>query len=103
METSSMLTYNSISQNNDDHFYIAVCAYVRGKPSGVVPGTVGEEQAEIAKQLFQDNPSILDDKDRLLAEIATIHYRESGIEARAEREKKDDDDLFADLVAYVRD
>jgi hypothetical protein len=101
------MTYNPISQNNDDHFYTAVCAYVRGKPNSVVPGTVGEEQADIAKRLFQDNPAILDDKDRLLAEIATIHYRESGIEANeagwAEWEKKHADDLFADLVAYVRD
>jgi hypothetical protein len=98
-----MLTNNSILQNDDDHFYTAVCAYVRGKPNGVVPGTVGEEQAESAKRLFQDDPAILDDKDRLLAAI----YRESGIEAAearfAEMDKKHDDDLFADLVAYVRD
>jgi hypothetical protein len=96
----------TISQNNDDHFYTAVCAYVRGKPNDVVPGTVGEEQAKIAKRLLQDNPAILNDKDRLLAEIATIHYRESGIEAAeaywVERDKKEDDDLFADLVAYVQ-
>jgi hypothetical protein len=102
-----MLTNNPISQNDDDHFYTAVCAYVRGKPSGVVPGTVGEEQAEIAKRLFQDNSSILDDKDRLLADIATLHYQESGIEAKeawyVESEKKYYDDLFANLVAYVRD
>jgi hypothetical protein len=101
-----VLTYNPISQNNDDHFYTAVCAYIRGKPNGVVPGTVGEEQADIAKRLLQENPAILDDKDRLLAEIATIHYRESGIEANeawwAEWKKKHEDDLFADLVAYVR-
>jgi hypothetical protein len=101
-----MPTNNPISQNNDDYFYTAVCAYVRGEPNGVVPGTVGEEQAEIAKRLLQDNPAILDDKDRLLAEIATIHYRERGIEADeawwAEREKKHDDDLFANLGAYVR-
>ena len=101
-----MLTNNPISQNNDDHFYTAVCAYVRGEANGVVPGTVGEEQAEIAKRLFQDDPAILDDKDRLLAEIATIHCRESGIEATeagwAEEDKEYNDDLFANLVAYVR-
>lgn len=34
-------------QNDDDYYYAAVCAYVRGDPSGIVPGTVGEEQAEI--------------------------------------------------------
>jgi hypothetical protein len=101
-----MLTNNPISQNNDDHFYAAVCAYVRGEANGIVPGTVGEEQAEIAKRLLQENPAILDDKDRLLSKIATIHYRESGIEAKeaswANWEKKHDADLFADLVAYVR-
>jgi hypothetical protein len=49
-----MLTNNPISQNNDDHFYTAVCAYVRGEANGIVLGTVGEEQAEIAKRLLQD-------------------------------------------------
>jgi hypothetical protein len=100
------MTYNLIAQNNDDTFYTAVCAYVRGEPNGIVRGTVGEEQAEIAKRLLQENPAILDDKDRLLAEIATIHYRESGMEAAearlAEVDKKYEDDLFTDLVAYVR-
>jgi hypothetical protein len=92
-----MPTNNPISQNNDDYFYTAVCAYVRGEPNGVVPDTVGEEQAEIAKRLLQENPAILDDKDRLLAEIATIHYRESGMEAAeagyAEMYKKRDDNV----------
>jgi hypothetical protein len=100
------VTYNPISQTHDDNFYTALCAYLRGEANGIVPGTVGEEQAEIAKRLFQDNPAILGDKDRLLAEIATIHYRESGIEALEaywlEMDTKHDDDLFADLVAYVR-
>ena len=102
-----MLTNNPISQNNDDYFYTAVCAYVRGEANGIVPGTVGEEQGEIAKRLLQENPAILDDKDRLLAEIAIIHYRESGMEAvearLVEMDKKYDDDLFANLAAYVRD
>ena len=100
------MTYNPISQNNDDAFYTAVCAYLRGEPNGIMRGTVGEEQAEIARRLLQDNPAILDDKDRLLAEIATVHFRESGMEraeARfAEMDKKHDDVLFAKLVAYVR-
>src|SRR3954449_9729236 len=100
------MIYNTISQNNDDHFYPAICAYVRGEPNEIVPGTVGEEQAEIAKCLFQDNPAVLDDKDRLLAEIASIHCRESGIEATkawfVDRQKKHDDNLFADIVGYVR-
>jgi hypothetical protein len=100
------MTYNPISQNDDDYFYASVCGYLRGEPNGIVASTVGEEQAEIAKPLFQDNPAILDDKDRLLAELATIHYREIGLEAYeaglAEMHKKHDDDLFAKLVAYAR-
>ena len=75
-----MPTNDPISQNHDDYFYTAVCAYVRGEPNGVVPGTVGEEQAEIAMRLFHENPAILDDKDRLLAEIATI-WRDSHVGA----------------------
>jgi hypothetical protein len=64
-----MPTNNPISQNNDDYFYTAVCAYVRGEPMALCRALVGEEQAEM---LVQDNPAILDDKDRLLAEVATI-------------------------------
>jgi hypothetical protein len=67
------MTHNPIEQNINADFYTAVCAYVRGEPNGIVAGTVGEEQAEIAKQLFQDNPAILDDMDRLFAEIARVH------------------------------
>jgi hypothetical protein len=60
-----MPTHDPMSQNNDEHFYNAVCAYVRGEADSIVPGTVGEEQAKIAKRLLQDNPAILGDKDRL--------------------------------------
>jgi hypothetical protein len=100
-----MLTNNPISQNDDDQFYTAVFAYVRGEPNGVVPGTVGEEQAEIAKRVFQDNSSMLKDKSRLLAEIATINYRERGFEAAEARfgHKEADDNLFINIVAFVRD
>src|SRR5262249_24364349 len=98
------MTHNTIRQNDDD--YTAVCAYVRGEPNKIVLGTVGEEKAEIAKRLLQGNPAILANKDRLLAEIATIHYLECGMEAQepwyVERAKKYEDDLFADLVAYAR-
>src|SRR6516164_3115267 len=41
------MIYNTICQNDDDQFYTAVCAYVRGEPNGIEPGTAGEEQAEI--------------------------------------------------------
>jgi len=94
------MTYNTISQNNDDHFYTAVCAYVRGEGNGIVPGTVGEEQAEIAKRLLRDSPAILDGKDRLLAEIAAIHYRESGAEAIVQ-EGGDYQSLFDDDDAWL--
>jgi hypothetical protein len=101
------MTYNSISQNDDDAFYTAVCAHLRGEPNSIVLGTVGEEQAEIATRILQDNPAIFYDKVRLLAEIGAVHYRESGMEAAeayfADMSKKQDDDLFANLVAYVRD
>lgn len=101
------MTNNLIHQNDDDEFYIAVCAYARGEPNGIVVGTVGEELAKIAKGLIQKQPAILDDKERLLAELAEIHYRERGFEAAeanfSEREKKNDADLFGNLVAYVLD
>jgi hypothetical protein len=100
-----MPTDNPITQNDDALFYNEVCAYVRGEPDKVRRGTVGQEQAEIARRLFKECPAILNDKGRL-ADIAAIHYRESGAEAQvaffAEMEKKHDGELFADLRDYVR-
>jgi len=96
------MIYNTICQNDDDQFYTAVCAYVRGEPNGIEPGTAGEEQAEIAKRLLQDNPAILDDKDRLLAVIADIHYCKRGFDAEEFWLALWEDDLYAHLVAYVR-
>ena len=96
------MIYNTICQNDDDQFYTAVCAYVRGEPNGIEPGTAGEEQAEIAKRLLQDNPAILDDKDRLLAVIADIHYCKRGFDEEEFWLALWEDDLYAHLVAYVR-
>jgi len=43
------MTYNPISQNNDDHFYIARCSFVRGEPNEIVPGTVIVERGKQPK------------------------------------------------------
>ena len=54
-------------------FYVKLCDYVRGKPDhGIGPGTIGDEMAKIAKTLAAVDRSILDDKDRLLAEVDAI-------------------------------
>jgi hypothetical protein len=50
-------------------FYADVCAYVRGEPNDIRPGTVGETQAKIAKKLVEEDATIIGDKDWLLAVI----------------------------------
>ena len=51
-----------------NEFYVDVCAYVRGEPNKICPGTDGETQAKIAKALVEKAPSLLqpENKDKLL-------------------------------------
>jgi hypothetical protein len=69
----------AMKEMHDRHqqkFYADICAYVRGEPNDIRPGTVGETQAEIAKRLVEENASIIGDKDKLFAEIDTIYQRD---------------------------
>jgi hypothetical protein len=60
-------------------FYADVCAYVRGEPSNIVPGTVGEIQAMIAKKIIAEDATMIGNKDKLLAEIDAIYRREHAV------------------------
>jgi hypothetical protein len=57
-------------------FYVDLCAHLRGEPSEIKPGTVRETMAKIAKKLVEEDATVLDDKDRLLAEIKAIYDRD---------------------------
>jgi hypothetical protein len=64
------------SDRRREKFYADVCAYVRGEPNDIRPGTIRELQAQIAKKLVEENGALIDDKDRLLAEVDAIYKRD---------------------------
>ena len=70
-----------ISDQYRDQFYADVCAYIRGEPNEIVPGTIGEIQAKIAKTLVESQAALLqpENKDRLLAEMDAIYDRDLAV------------------------
>ena len=68
-------------QHSDQKLYADVCAYVRGEPSDIRPGTIGETKTKIAKSLVETDASLLqpESRDRLLAEMDTIYDRDHAV------------------------
>ena len=53
-----------ISDQARDQFYADVCAYIRGEPNDIKPGTIGEIKAKIAKTLVESEAALLSRKTR---------------------------------------
>jgi hypothetical protein len=64
-----------------DRFYAAVCAYIRGEPNEIVPGTIWEIKAKIVKTLIESEAALLrpENKDRLLSEMDAIYDRDHAV------------------------
>ena len=64
--------WEEMAEQDRNQFYADVCAYIRGEPNDIRPGTNGETQAKIAKALVEKAPSLLqpENKDKLLDWIA---------------------------------
>jgi len=64
-----------------DKFYNEVCAYIRGEDNGIIPRTIGEKKAKIAKTLVEKDPTLLqaDHKDRLMTEMEAIYNRDHAV------------------------
>jgi hypothetical protein len=62
-------------------FYADLCAYIRGEPNNIRPGTVGEIQAKIAKTLVEKDAAFLqpENKDKLVAEMEAIYKRDHAV------------------------
>ena len=73
--------WKRMDDQHSDRFYADVCAYVRGEPSDIRPGTIGETKAKIAKSLVETDASLLqpESRDRLLAEMDTIYDRDHAV------------------------
>jgi hypothetical protein len=73
--------WKKISDQDRDQFYADVCAYIRGEPNNIKPGTIGEIKAKIAKTLVESQAALLqpENKDRLLAEMDAIYDRDHAV------------------------
>jgi hypothetical protein len=73
--------WKKMNDHDRDRFYADVCAYVRGEPNDIKPGTIGEIEAKIAKTLVESHAALLqpENKDRLLAEIDAIYDRDHAV------------------------
>jgi len=60
--------WEEMADQQHNEFYVDVCAYVRGEPNKICPGSYRETQAKIAKALVEKAPSLLqpENKDKLL-------------------------------------
>jgi hypothetical protein len=68
-----------IHDQQREQFYRDLCAFVRGLPNNIRPGTIGEIQAKIAKKLFEEDATIIGDRDKLLAAIDEIYGRDHAV------------------------
>jgi hypothetical protein len=73
-----------IAERDRNEFYMDVCAYVRGEANKVVPGTIREIKAQIAKKLVDKDPTLLrpENKERLLVEMEAIYDRDHAVFVR---------------------
>ena len=69
------------SREDEDKFYGDLLKYLRGEAHDIRPGTVGECKAEIAKNLVNDDPTLmtLENKRKLLSNIEAIYSRDHAI------------------------
>jgi hypothetical protein len=68
--------YSEDCEKREADFYANVLKYVRGEPSDITPGTVGEATAKIAKDLIGSNPSLAfpDNLQQLKAAVEAVEH-----------------------------
>jgi hypothetical protein len=83
------------AKNKQDRsrFYEDVMRYVRGETCGLEPGTHGMIQAEIAKALIAENADLAlpMHRDKLLADVHTIWWRDHVVHVTLDGTAADDD------------
>jgi len=67
-----------MSRKSEEEFHIELLKYLRGEPNDIRPGTNGMCMAEIAKKLFENDPTLLlpINKDKLRNEIQSVYNRD---------------------------
>jgi len=85
--------FEAAHRKDKEQFYGELVKFIAGQPCDIQPGTIGMEQAEIAKKLVAQNPALAlaENRDALLAQIDDIYklvdppivvkFDESGLDA----------------------
>ena len=75
------LAWSEMERKAEDEFHADIIAYVKGEPNDLNEGTVGMEQAKLAKNLVAVDPhlSMLENKRELLDTIGRMYYADKRI------------------------
>jgi hypothetical protein len=67
-----------LSKKHEDEFYNDLLHYVRGEPNSLTAGSIGMTQAEIAKTLVKNDPSLMapEQRNALLEAVSAIYDRD---------------------------
>lgn len=89
--------WEAIAKDNENRFYLDVLNYVSNKPNAIMPGTIGEIQAKIAKQLVEADPTLVlpERREDLMKGIHEIYDRDHKVSVRLSEQ----DIAFIDMVA----
>ena len=92
---------DAISKKHDDEFYADLVKFVYDEPNGISPGTVGECQAQIAKRLVGDDPTLISPERRVefIEKINSIYDRDQAVHVTLSEE----DIALARMVATHED
>jgi hypothetical protein len=91
----------AIAKDADNKFYLDVLNYVSNKPNTIKPGTIGEIQAKIAKQLIEADPTLVlsERREDLQKKVDEIYDRDHRVFVRLSEQ----DIALADMVATHED
>ena len=72
------------ARKNDEKFHNELLKFLCGEPNDIRPGSIGMIEAEIAKKLVEEDPTLLlsANADKLLTEIRSIYAREHAISVK---------------------
>jgi hypothetical protein len=84
------------AEEHDDQFYADLLRYVADQPNNIKPGTIGEQDAQIAKRLVSEDPTLVspDRRKEFMEKIRTGGKAVVYVEPH-------DDTALADMMAVI--
>jgi hypothetical protein len=98
----------SCKKERGDFYADDVMNFVRGEPSGIIPGTLGEITAKIAKDLIAKNPSLAlpENLQELIAAVDAVEHEHAVADGRSvtlsDEEKAHPAAAAADIVRALQ-